>query len=99
METSSPLAEFCKWEKQMPTNTFLRQPFNGQWRTWTYQQAGEEARKLAAGINSLNLPPKSNIALLSKNCAHWIMADLAMKVRRLFYTTRWHSILNDSNRN
>ncbi len=78
MKTSSPLAEFCKWEKQMPTNTFLRQPFNGQWRTWTYQQAGEEARKIAAGINALNLPPKSNIALLSKNCAHWIMADLAI---------------------
>ena len=78
METSSPLAEFCKWEKQMPTSTFLRQPFNGQWRTWSYQQAGEEARKIAAGINALNLPPKSNIALLSKNCAHWIMADLAI---------------------
>jgi long-chain acyl-CoA synthetase len=25
-----------------------------------------------------NLPPRSNIAILSKNCAHWIMADIAI---------------------
>src|SRR5689334_17365135 len=24
------------------------------------------------------LPPKSKVAILSKNCAHWIMADLAI---------------------
>ena len=29
-------------------------------------------------INSLNLPKKSKIAILSKNCAHWIIADLAI---------------------
>jgi long-subunit acyl-CoA synthetase (AMP-forming) len=26
----------------------------------------------------MNLPPKSNIAILSKNCAHWIITDLAI---------------------
>ena len=78
MEASSALSQFCKWEKEIPTKIFLRQPFSGQWRTWSYQQGGEEARKIAAGINALGLPPKSNIALLSKNCAHWIMADLAI---------------------
>jgi long-chain acyl-CoA synthetase len=78
METSSPIAQFCKWEKENPTRTFLRQPIAGQWKTWTYQQAGDEIRKIASGIKALNFPEKSNIALLSKNCAHWIMADLAI---------------------
>ncbi|HRG80757.1 MAG TPA: AMP-binding protein, partial [Cyclobacteriaceae bacterium] len=56
----------------------LRQPFSGEWRNWTYQQAGEEIRKIASGLKGLNLPPRSNVALLSKNCAQWIMADLAI---------------------
>ena len=75
---SSPLAQFLKWEKEIPTNTFLRQPINREWKTWTYQQAGDEIRKIASGIQALNFPDRSNIALLSKNCAHWIIADLAI---------------------
>ncbi len=78
METSTPLKQFLKWEKETPNSIMLRQPFSGEWRNWTYQQAGEETRKIAAGLKSLNLPARSNIALLSKNCAHWIMADLAI---------------------
>ena len=71
---------FCTWERKTPNNIFFRQPVEGQWKTWTYQQAGEEIRRIASGINSLNLPVRSHIALLSKNCAHWIMADLAIMI-------------------
>ncbi|HPW61009.1 MAG TPA: AMP-binding protein [Cyclobacteriaceae bacterium] len=78
MEASTPLLQFLKWEKETPDSVMLRQPFSGEWRNWTYQQAGEEIRKIASGLKGLNLPPRSNIALLSKNCAQWIMADLAI---------------------
>ena len=33
---------------------------------------------MAAGIKAMELPPQSNIALISKNCAHWIICDLAI---------------------
>jgi long-chain acyl-CoA synthetase len=33
---------------------------------------------MAAYLQSLDLPPQSKIAIISKNCAHWIMADLAI---------------------
>lgn len=75
---SSPLAQFLKWEKEIPQTVFLRQPFNGQWKTWTYQQAGDEIRRIASGIKAQNFPEGSKIAILSKNCAHWVMADLAI---------------------
>ncbi len=78
MEASTPLLQFLKWEKETPNSVMLRQPFSGEWRNWTYQQAGEEIRKIASGLKGLNLPPRSNVALLSKNCAQWIMADLAI---------------------
>lgn len=69
---------FLKWEREIPSNLFFRQPMEGEWKPWTYQQAGEEIRKIAAGLQAMNLPARSNIAILSKNCAHWIMADLAI---------------------
>ena len=39
---------------------------------------GVQARKIANKINSLNLKKNSKIAIISKNCAHWIIADLAI---------------------
>lgn len=75
---SSPLAQFLKWEKEIPEQLFLRQPISGTWKTWTYKQAGDEIRRIASGIQSTGLPEKSNVAILSKNCAHWVMADLAI---------------------
>jgi long-chain acyl-CoA synthetase len=76
MAASSLLLQFLKWEKQTPDLIFLRQPVSGVWKTWTFAEAGDEMRRIAKGLHSL--PPKTNIALLSKNCAHWIMADLAI---------------------
>ena len=74
----TPLSAFFKWEKQTPQQIFLRQPISGDWKSWTYQQAGDEIRRIASALLALKLPAESNIAILSKNCAHWIMADLAI---------------------
>ncbi len=78
MAASSPLAQFLKWETGNPQEIFLQQPFNGVWKTWTWAQAGDEARRLAAGLQALGLHPGDHVAILSKNCAHWIIADLAI---------------------
>jgi long-subunit acyl-CoA synthetase (AMP-forming) len=74
----TPLAMLYQWEQTTPNKIFMRQPFEGQWHTYTWKQTGEEVRKLAAALQSYGLPPKSKIALVSKNCAHWLMADLAI---------------------
>ena len=75
---SLPLEQFLKWEKENPDRIFLRQPIKGVWKKWTWAQAGDEARRIAKGFNSLGLQEKDHIALLSKNCAQWIIADLAI---------------------
>ena len=75
---STPLEAFLKWEKEYPAGIFLQQPVNGVWKTWTWSQAGNEARRLAQGFRSLGLKEKDHVALLSKNCAQWIISDIAM---------------------
>lgn len=47
-----------------------------EWKLYTFRQAGDEIRRIAGGLHAL--PPRSHVAILSKNCAHWIMADLAI---------------------
>ena len=74
----SPLAMLYHWEQTTPDKVFMVQPVDGQWRKFTWKQTADEVRKLTAVIHSYNLPPKSRIALVSKNCAHWIIADLAI---------------------
>ena len=75
---SSPLEQFLKWEKANPDKVFLRQPINGVWKTWTWAEAGNEARRLANGFYSLGLQKGDHIAILSKNCAEWIITDIAI---------------------
>jgi long-chain acyl-CoA synthetase len=78
MPAISPLDAFLHWEKQIPDEILFRQPVQGQWKTWAWAQAGDEIRKIASGLKSLGLPDKSHIAILSKNCAQWIICDLAI---------------------
>ena len=73
-----PLEQFLKWEKENPDRIFLRQPINGVWKTWTWAQAGNEARRIAHGFHSMGLKEGDHIAILSKNCAQWIIADIAI---------------------
>ena len=75
---SSPLEAFLHWETNTPNNIFLNQLINGKTISYSYAQAGVEARKIASALLSFNLPKRSHVALLSKNCAHWHISDLAI---------------------
>ncbi|MFT5217016.1 MAG: long-chain acyl-CoA synthetase [Glaciecola sp.] len=77
-EILKPLEAFLNWEKQTPNQIFLKQPINGTQITYTFQEAGQEVRKIASYLQSLDLPRRIHIALLSKNCAHWLLSDLAI---------------------
>ena len=78
MKYLSPLEMMYKWEQEKGNEVFLSQPINSIWHDWTWEEVMLEVRKMAAYIKSLNLEKKSKIAILSKNCAHWIMSDLAI---------------------
>ena len=74
---TTPLERFLYWETQTPEATFLRQPINNTWYVYSYREAGREMRRLAEALREM-LPARSHVAILSKNCAHWIISDLAI---------------------
>ncbi|MGB5695020.1 MAG: AMP-binding protein [Polyangiales bacterium] len=67
------------WEKTTPNRLWMTQPTgNGQVETYTWAQGMDQVRRMAAHLKSLDLEPGSHIGLISKNCAHFILADLAI---------------------
>lgn len=74
----SPLEILYKWEKEKADAIYMRQPFDGVWDNYTWKQCGDEVRRMAAYIRSQQFEPGSRIAILSKNCVHWVLSDLAI---------------------
>lgn len=68
-----------EWERNTPDRVYMTQPLgNGEAVDYTWGETLQQARRMAAHLRSLNLPEHSHIALISKNCAHFIMCDLAI---------------------
>ena len=45
---------------------------------FTWAQVGDQVRRMASHLKSRGWAPGSKIAILSKNCAWWLMSDLAI---------------------
>ncbi|MDX1757334.1 MAG: AMP-binding protein [Marinobacter sp.] len=74
-----PLDMVYHWETAKAESVYMTQPMGGgQVVDYTWRRAVGEARRMAAYLKSLNLPEKSRIGIVSKNCAQWIMSDWAI---------------------
>ncbi len=66
-------------EAKLADRVYLTQPIGGgQVIDYTWRQTLDQARRMAAHIKAQGLEPGARIALLSKNCAHFFMAELAI---------------------
>jgi long-chain acyl-CoA synthetase len=73
------LQRMYHFERSAPDRIVFTQPMGGGVvRDFTWREAMDETRRMAAHLKSLGFPPGSTIALLSKNCAHWMMTDWAI---------------------
>lgn len=73
------LERLYHWERTTPNRIALTQPMgNGLVLEYTWKQVGDQVRRLAAHLRSQGWEPGSKIAILSKNCAWWLMSDLAI---------------------
>ena len=77
--TCLALQRLYHWEANASDRVILTQPMGGGVvRDYTWGQVMDESRRIAAHLLGRDLPPGSRIAILSKNCAHWMMADFAI---------------------
>jgi long-subunit acyl-CoA synthetase (AMP-forming) len=94
----SNLENFLHWTKQTPETLYLRQPHGNQFIDYSYFAAAIEVKKIAHYIQEVLEKGSKNVGILSKNSAHWIMADLAISAAGAisvpFYATLTKEQLN-----
>ncbi len=74
----SNLENFLHWAKQQPNRLYLRQPIGDQYIDYSYSDAASEVKRIAQFIQNNLKEGQKNVGILSKNSAHWMMADLAV---------------------
>jgi len=73
------LERLYHWEKAAPQEVCLTQPLGGgRMQDYTWAQVADQVRRMAAHLKAQGWEPGSNVAILSKNCAWWLMSDLAI---------------------
>lgn len=77
-EFNTPLEALHYWLEKDPNFIFLRQPVNRKIIEYTRKEVYDQACKIAGALQQQGLKKGDHVAIISKNCAHWFMADLAI---------------------
>ena len=91
MSVLLPLQQFSQRVKLNPDQPYLHQPVDSLWNTYSFKDVDTMARKIATGLLDQGYQRGDRIAILAKNCAEWIVADLAIMMAGMIsipiYTT------------
>jgi len=78
-ESSKLILDYAyEHESALPNHIWLTQPTAGSVTDYTWRQTMDQARRMATHLKSYGFAPGARIAILSKNCAHFFMAELAI---------------------
>ncbi|NKF50832.1 AMP-binding protein [Shewanella sp. WXL01] len=83
MDYRLPLQQMQHNVANHPDQTWLHQPVDRQWYTYTWKQADTQARKIAQGLLSHGLVKGDKVAIIAKNSAEWFITDMAMMMAGL----------------
>ena len=70
--------QFLERVATSPNREAFRYPVGESWESLTWQQAGDEVARLAAGLLSLGIQPEQRVGIASGTRYEWILADLAI---------------------
>ena len=77
--SSLALQRLYHWERTTPDRTAFTQPMGGGLlKEFSWKDVVDESRRMAAFLQQQGFEPGARIAILSKNCAWWLMSDFAI---------------------
>lgn len=77
-DLNTPVTKLCHWAERTPDRIYLTQPTSAGVIEYTWREVHNEVARMAHYLSQY--PTGSHIAILSLNCAHWLMADLAIQM-------------------
>jgi long-chain acyl-CoA synthetase len=73
------LQRLYHWESTASNRVAMTQPMGGGVvEDFTWSRVADQVRRMAAHLQAQGWEPGSKVAILSKNCAWWMMSDLAI---------------------
>ena len=78
MRYFTPVENLLRHSAQYGNDVLFHQPIAKQWHTFTWNDIEQQARCIAAALQEQGYEKGTKIGILSKNCAHWLIADLAI---------------------
>lgn len=96
LDSDLPLQRIYSSERNRPDQPFLTQPCNGEVQNWTWAEAMHDIRGIVSWLMDQNWPAGSRVVVLSKNCAWWIMADIAIWISGHVSVPFFPSLRNES---
>lgn len=73
----NPVEQLLRNADAAPDDAYLHQPVADAWRTYSWGQVADQARRMASALIGLGLAKGSRVAITGVNTAHWFMADFA----------------------
>lgn len=74
----TPIHWLNHWSATTPDKIFLEQPVDRTYQTHTWSQIKAKVDHVASSLFQLGLKRGDKVAIFAKNCAEWIIADLAI---------------------
>lgn len=74
----TPLDAFQTGVERLGERVYLRQPINGKYIEYSWNETARQARNVAYQLTQMGVNAGDKVAIWSKNCAEWIVADLAI---------------------
>ena len=77
--SSLALQRLYHWERTTPDRPAFTQPMGASLlKEFSWKDVVDESRRMAAFLKQQGFEPGARIAILSKNCAWWLMSDFAI---------------------
>ena len=77
--TNFPVQRLLHWAATQPHKTYLTQPVgHGVVQDIRWAEAADQAARIATWMQAQGWPAGSRVAIVGKNSAHWVLADLAI---------------------
>ncbi|MBT8138192.1 MAG: AMP-binding protein [Gammaproteobacteria bacterium] len=78
MDYIGPLQQFKQRALATPQQPYLHQPVDGNWKVYSWGEVDDLARRVASGLQAMGLEQGDRVALLAKNSAEWLIADIGI---------------------
>jgi len=91
MANKLPLQQFSLMVERQPSKSYLHQPINGELISFSWADVDQQARSVAGELLKMGINPGERVGILSKNCAEWFIADLAIMMAGLISVPIYHT--------